>query len=190
MKNSLLIITLLISSISFAQTKVSVVAGAGIFTSANVVVNVGDTVEWTSAGFHNVNGTQATFSSNPASFGNSPASGWTYFFVFTVAGVYNYQCDVHAPNMAGTVTVQTPVGINENANVGKVGFYPNPASKELNFSNIKSIKHVGVYALTGEKILESNLIKEQLDISTLSSGIYFVKITTNTETTTEKLIIQ
>jgi len=68
MKNSLLITAFLISGTLFAQTKVTVIVENFMFTSANITINVGDTVEWTNIqGTHNVNGTQATFSSNPAS---------------------------------------------------------------------------------------------------------------------------
>ncbi len=88
--------------------KHTVTASGMIFTPSSLTINVGDTVVFDNiSGFHNVNGTQTTFPTNPASFGNTIANApWTYTFVFTVVGNYNYQCDVHAPGMAGTITVQ------------------------------------------------------------------------------------
>ena len=88
--------------------KYTVTASGMTFTPSSLTISIGDTVIFDNvSGFHNVNGTQATFSANPASFGNTTANApWNYTFVFTVAGNYTYQCDVHAPGMAGTITVQ------------------------------------------------------------------------------------
>lgn len=88
--------------------KHTVTASGVIFTPSSLTINVGDTVVFDNvSGFHNVNGTQATFPTNPASFGNALASApWTYIYVFNIVGSYNYQCDAHAPGMAGTITVQ------------------------------------------------------------------------------------
>lgn len=88
--------------------KHTVTASGMTFTPSSLIISVGDTVVFDNVlGFHNVNGTQATFPTNPASFGNTIAGApWTYTFVFTIVGNYNYQCDAHAPGMAGTITVQ------------------------------------------------------------------------------------
>lgn len=79
------------------------------FTPSDITINVGETVLFTNvSGTHNVNGTQATFPDNPESFSSgAPAGGnWEYEFTFTIAGVYNFQCDPHAGSMQGTVTVE------------------------------------------------------------------------------------
>ncbi len=88
--------------------KHTVTASGMIFTPSSLTISVGDTVVFDNvSGFHNVNGTQATFPNNPVSFGNNLANApWNYTFVFNLAGSYNYQCDAHAPGMAGTITVQ------------------------------------------------------------------------------------
>lgn len=88
--------------------KYIVTASGMIFTPSSLTISIGDTVVFDNvSGFHNVNGTQATFSANPASFGNAIANApWNYIFVFNIVGNYDYQCDAHAPGMAGTITVQ------------------------------------------------------------------------------------
>jgi len=75
------------------------------FSPSSLTINVGDTVTWNNtAGFHNINATQATFASNPEGFGNSVASAlWSFQWVFTIAGAYDYQCDPHAPGMSGII---------------------------------------------------------------------------------------
>ena len=177
----------------FAQTKVSVTVQSNTFTPSSININIGDTVEWTNiGGSHNVNGTQGTFPSNPLSFGNAVAGpGWTYSFVFTSAGAYNYRCDPHFSfGMTGTITVQGSTGINEAINLSEVSFYPNPATKELFFTANKEVENIIVYSLTGEQVLASSLSGNKLDVSTLTTGIYFVKVVTKNNEITKKLIIQ
>ena len=75
------------------------------FSPSILNINVGDTVTWNNTGgFHNINATQATFASNPEGFGNSVASTpWSFQWVFTMPGAYDYHCDPHAPGMSGII---------------------------------------------------------------------------------------
>ena len=88
----------------------TVEVSSNVFTPKDITIDVGKTVRWVNkGGTHNVNGTLATFPSNPAGFGNGAASStsWTYDFRFTKVGLYDYQCDPHASlGMKGTVTVR------------------------------------------------------------------------------------
>jgi plastocyanin len=193
MKNSLLITTFLISGALMAQTKVTVTVANFSFTSANVTINVGDTVEFINAsGFHSVDGTQATYPGNPASFDNlaQVGTGWTYAQVFNTIGSYDYRCGVHTTSMFGTITVQAATGVKERTNKNASEFYPNPAANQLNFSEYNKVEAVTIFSLTGEKVLNSKLLNHKLDISTLSSGIYFVKFVTDKKEVTKKLIIK
>jgi len=96
----------------------TVSSGDYYYTPSSLSINVGDTVEWINdGGFHNVNGDINTLTTtsfnNPQSFFSSPAGvvGAVLFtHVFTISGVYNYDCSVgsHAANgMTGSITVNT-----------------------------------------------------------------------------------
>jgi plastocyanin len=78
-----------------------------VFTPNELKINPGDTVEWRNIdGFHNVNGTQATYAMNPESFGNTTGVGWTFSHVFNAEGKYDYQCDPHVGlGMIGKIEV-------------------------------------------------------------------------------------
>ena len=93
-----------------AQSSHVVNVTSNMFTPDQLTISVGDTVTWTnSQGFHNVNGRQTTYPSNPESFGNGTGSGWTYSHVFTIPGTYDYQCDPHVSlGMVGQLIVEDP----------------------------------------------------------------------------------
>ena len=87
------------------------------FSPRDLVIQVGDTVVWSATeGFHNVNGSQTEYPSNPESFTNRDAANapWEFTFVFDKAGFYNYHCDPHRViDMLGTVTVMPELVITE-----------------------------------------------------------------------------
>lgn len=78
------------------------------FSQLSVTIAAGGTVTWTwncsPCNQHNVSST-----AGPVSFrsGNPTSVDGTMFsFMFTTPGTYDYQCEVHAPGMHGTVIVQ------------------------------------------------------------------------------------
>ena len=77
------------------------------FDPAEVTVNAGETVTWTNdeAVAHDVDGSGpgGDFSSGPEGGMNE---GDEFAFTFDEPGTYEYVCRVHAPGMAGTVTVR------------------------------------------------------------------------------------
>ncbi|MCG6186245.1 T9SS type A sorting domain-containing protein [Maribellus maritimus] len=108
MKESFILVALLfLFQQSIGQQKHAIEVSNNKFTPDELTIEVGDTVEWTNIeGYHNVNGTQETYPSNPESFGNSPGNGWTYSHVFSTAGTYDYQCNPHVGlGMIGKIMV-------------------------------------------------------------------------------------
>ena len=79
-----------------------------------------------------------------------------------------------------------------NNNFFDLNIYPNPANS--NFITIKSIfqgiKIVDIFDVNGRKLLSTSIYKDELDISYLKPGFYFVKVKINNKTITSKLIIE
>jgi plastocyanin len=77
------------------------------FNPADVTIKAGEAVTWTNdeAVAHDVDGSGkgVKFSSGEEGGMNE---GDTFKFTFDKAGTYDYICRVHAPGMAGTVTVK------------------------------------------------------------------------------------
>ncbi len=98
--------TVTISAAS-APKIVQVATSGASFSPANVSINVGDAVKWTSSGSHTVtSGTGAADPNVGALFDEGLSVGQTFQFTFTVPGVYHYFCRPHeSSGMKGTVTV-------------------------------------------------------------------------------------
>ncbi|MCF8245683.1 MAG: lamin tail domain-containing protein [Saprospiraceae bacterium] len=97
-----------------AQDHIVTLSGIA-FTPNNLTINVGETVQWNNTnGTHNVNGSTATFPSNPAGFmsGGAMPSPWMFSHTFNTPGVYQYRCDPHfSLGMTGVITVNAaPAG--------------------------------------------------------------------------------
>lgn len=114
MKRTILLFLFIVNVTCLKATIYNVQVTNNSFLSPPLVLNQGDVVTWTNvAGFHNVNGSLATYPANPEGFISGGVAGapWTYSKTFTVLGVYNYRCDAHFPTMVGTITVNGPLPV-------------------------------------------------------------------------------
>lgn len=178
--------------LSLFATKVTITAGgnpmqgiAAYYSPANVTINVGDTVEWKNVqGSHNVDGRQSSYPSNPASFySGSPASGWTFTYVFTIPGYYQFKCTQgqHATTQHGSVTVLSTTGTDMTPDAD-LSLFPNPASSLLYLRVTESLHHgmLVLRDLTGREVLRTELrhdLMQQVDVSQLPNGLYVASLT-------------
>jgi hypothetical protein len=80
----------------------------------------------------------------------------------------------------------------EDQIASKFKVYPNPASKFININSRNiNISSVNVFNVLGTKVLERKELNDnKLDISSLSNGIYFLKISADNTTVTKKFIVE
>ncbi len=184
------LLTLNLCGIMSAQVTHDVTVSNFQFSPANLVIAVGDFVKWTNTdGLHSVDGSQATFPSNPESFGNSIGSGWVYTFGFTIEGVYNYQCSEHGSGMSGKITVGSATGMQDNSAVNSsVHAFPNPASEILYIpvSEKNSIPNgnlkLNIYNLSGKCFTSNVPVNDNaipVNINELREGLYFFELSDN-----------
>jgi mannan endo-1,4-beta-mannosidase len=126
---------------------------------------------------------------------NIPWLAWTYAQDFcddrrmTTNGVFNtltpYGNDlVYNPiygliggNTCSATTLGTEsFGISEDINFK---IYPNPGTEIITISNSEYIDNISILDVSGKLIFSKSGNTETLDISTLKSGIYFLKVETN-----------
>lgn len=77
-------------------------------------------------------------------------------------------------------------------NKEKFSYYPNPVKDVLTIKYAENITSVAVFNLLGQKVMESNAgsTSVQLDMSDLSSGSYIVKVASNDQVKSIKVIKQ
>lgn len=92
-----------------------------------------------------------------------------------------------------SITVTSNCGLaNETFIAGKLKIYPNPATTTLAIVSNETINKLSLLDFQG-RLLQTNSINSYeatLDVSSFTSGIYFIKAETTLGTTTEKIIIK
>ena len=89
----------------------------------------------------------------------------------------------------GNFSSQNALGIEDSV-FGQLSIYPNPASTVLNIVNAEK-SSIQVMNMLGQVMYEkSNIaIEEQVNVSSLSQGAYFVRITNGNAVTTSKFVV-
>ena len=89
----------------------------------------------------------------------------------------------------GICAHDSSVSLAENTIEG-LKFYPNPIQNVLNIEAQKTIQTVKIYSISGQEVLslKPNTNRQQIDMSHLSNGIYFVKVQVNKQLTAFKVV--
>ncbi|WP_310992363.1 S8 family peptidase [Aequorivita marina] len=86
------------------------------------------------------------------------------------------------------------ISVEEQILEENFALYPNPVTTSINISFPKSAEKADfvLYNILGEKVLQANIstLKNSIDVSGLSSGMYIASITSNNKTTSYKIIKQ
>lgn len=91
-------------------------------------------------------------------------------------------------------TLQQVLSVNDNVLQNTITVSPNPSNGEIHIRNFGSntIKKVEIFIVEGKKILVFNTINNQgnLNLHTLTKGLYFLKISTNSGSFVKKIILK
>ncbi|MGV9003315.1 T9SS type A sorting domain-containing protein [Flavobacterium sp.] len=125
-------------------------------------------------------------------------------FAFRIVAIYDATSADYAP--VGATSTYGPSGawridnvtfssgalsVNQNAIAG-LKVYPNPVSNGKLFieTSANAEKTVIIYDLLGKKVLNTITANSEINVASLNSGIYIVKITEEGNTTSRKLVIR
>lgn len=111
-------------------------------------------------------------------------AGNTYYFVIDGFGTGTGTFDVSLTDP--TLSVESFE--NENA----FTYFPNPVRNELTLSAQKDIQNVSVYNMLGQEVIRTapNAVESNINMSELSQGAYFVKVTIDNVTETVRILKQ
>lgn len=93
-------------------------------------------------------------------------------------------------NTWNSVAPVATAGVASNE-LNKISLYPNPTKNTLNIdSKDLTIDTVSIFSIDGKEVLNVNKVQNTIDVSSLTAGIYVVKLTSNESVLTRKIIIE
>ncbi|PHS10473.1 MAG: hypothetical protein COA88_01655 [Kordia sp.] len=91
-----------------------------------------------------------------------------------------------------TPVYNSSLSVEEELFNSTLKIYPNPTSSVINISGSDGFGEIRLFSINGKLIYynkEANLSSTQIDVSSLSTGVYFVKINSSKGVTTKKVMI-
>ncbi len=150
-------------------------------TSNNTLLCTGETATLTASG-------ATTYIWNTSDITESIAVTPTVQTTYTVIGT-----DANGCSNLNTVTqdVNICTGIKTISANNAISIFPNPTSGILNVNTIEVNTSIEVINVIGEKVYSNTLVKgnNSIDLSGLSNGAYFVKLNSNNQIITKKVVI-
>lgn len=77
---------------------------------------------------------------------------------------------------------------SKNINAFDFGIYPNPVNDDLTISTDETIESVQVLDLVGKTVISSSAVNGSVNVSSLKSGIYVVKVNSSKGSATSKFV--
>lgn len=107
-----------------------------------------------------------------------------YFFIFLLLILFSLDIQAQDSKSFGATKTQEPT-------IEGLIIYPNPVNSGKIFITTKSSldKKVEIFNVLGKKVLETVITSKEVNVSTLSPGVYFIKIKEGEASATRKLII-
>ena len=203
-KNLLILISgsmLSLLSINSADATVHIITSGGTGTSNSFLPQttnavVGDTITWIwLSGVHTTQSTTIPAGAASWSYMNLTGSNTTFSYLPTVVGTYNYDCHASTPHGMNGVIIVTAntTGIVSTDYNSSVSVFPNPCFGKITIE-MPAAKLITFFTISGKKIksciIQKGQTKSEIDISELSTGIYFVEIYDGTKIVTKKIVVQ
>lgn len=82
--------------------------------------------------------------------------------------------------------------LQESTSIEGLNLYPNPVSNGKVYITTKNDldKEIQIFDVLGKKVLQTVLSSRELNVSTLTPGVYIIKIKEEEASTTRKLIVR
>jgi len=186
MKTKIFLLTVLLIAGTTAFSTTWTVTNSGFtFTPDTIIINVGDSVNFSLESMHNaIEVSEATWMANDntplaGGFGLALGGGLVLPVNLTL-GVHWYVCSPHASSgMKGVIIVIDATGLNESLKQEYFSAYPNPASNLLTIkTNMNAIgSPYYVYDQSGRQVMSGTLteLTTNIKIDQLANGVYLMQ---------------
>lgn len=122
--------------------------------------------------------------SNPINInGLSIEAGQTFYIM--ISSLTPPQSTAYTLTITGTLETET-------FNDENFSYYPNPVKDILNLSYSEKISSISIFNIMGQKVIQKtvNATQSQIDISSLKTGVFLVKVNSGNQTKSIKIIKQ
>jgi len=95
-------------------------------------------------------------------------------------------------SLSASAQENKPQSKNQDTSIDGLSFYPNPVSSGKIYISSKSSadKEVTIFDVLGKKVLQATLNTKELNIASISPGVYIIRIREGDALATRKLIIK
>ena len=173
------------------------------FSPATITIALGDSVRFTIGGIHRVEEvSEAVWNANgstPLPGFNTPFGGALILPAQLTEGTHWYVCVPHASGgMKGRIIVQNTTGIRHQPTASALKLFPNPSNGvfqlELDKGTPASYVQLDVYDIQGTKVYAARNLEQQsvheIDLTSLSKGLYTIRISDGVVLYSNRLVIQ
>ena len=138
-----------------------------------------------------------TVISSPVAYVEAPVEWTQYEYDLSAYDGQTVRVGIHCVSNDSFVlqmdsfVVEGTLGLN-NVQSLDMNIYPNPVNG--NFVTIQTpingVKYVEVFDITGKRLINTSLSTDSLEVSSLSAGMYLIKVTVEGQSKTSKLIVR
>jgi photosystem II stability/assembly factor-like uncharacterized protein len=132
---------------------------------------------------------RGTSVNNLSLIGSTSGTSTQYTDYTAPAGMIYYQVQVISPNICNpskgynksfsNIASNDPfTGIEQATIISNIRLFPNPATNTLFINGLEISAKAEVYDISGKLLLSKQLNENQIDISSLAKGLYFIKLST------------
>lgn len=113
-------------------------------------------------------------------------------YIADPTGVIEIDANDEGCNSEEEIHTQCTIGIEESNSNEKISIYPNPARDLLFVSSLDNsiLKELFIFDQVGKIVLQTSNSFELIDVSLLSSGVYFIELHSDRSVSRKKLVIE
>ena len=109
--------------------------------------------------------------------------------------ISDYDSSSLPPTIGEIISYSVPLGVNDNIAKNKIIIFPNPSNGRfyIDIKEVNSKMRLEIFNVWGQKIQKEVNLKQstnEIDLSSYSKGVYFIKINDGENNYAEKIVIQ